>query len=281
MSYLIKNKSLNLDFRSDFQKLRSLTDSDEFINAVTVSVLSQYPKNENELNDGILKLILWDRNSGDIKVLSGTKNKKNKISRLNFDENGDNQADFLSGFPVLSFKNNLFNSKRFLKIYSRTKKDLISKKEILCNLEPVKNLLKSLIKSKLKKDFNNYFAYQSGDDTKLELFKVLWRKGCGYPIDLMTEEDQDHYFWNCLSPLNGYCVSIFDPTNNFLIGESSSKSTKFLNYLFFDKNKKLKDCYSNQKDFIFSKIIAVAKKKSNTLVKEEINFILIQNGINC
>ena len=86
---------------------------------------------------------------------------------------------------------------------------------------------------------------------------MLWRKGCGYPIDLMTEEDQDHYFWNCLSPLNGYCVSIFD------------------------KNKKLKDCYSNQKDFIFSKIIAVAKKESNTLVKEEINFILIQNGINC
>lgn len=137
-----------------------------------------------------------------------------------------------------------------------------------------------MIQSKLKKDFNNYFAYQSGDNTKLELFKGLWRKGCGYPIDLMTEEDQDYYFWNCLSPLNGYCVSIFNSTNNFLIGESSSNSTKFLNYLFFDKNKKLKDCYSNQKDFIFEKIITAAKKKSNPLVKEEIDFILIKNGIN-
>lgn len=277
---MIKNKSLGLDFRSDFQKLRSLIDSDNFINTVTNSVLSQYPEDEDELNNGILKLILWNRNSGNVKVLSATKNKKNKISRLNFDEFGDNQADFLSGFPILSFKNNLFNSKRFLKTYNKTKNDYIPKEEIVHNLEPLKNLLKSLIKSKLKKDFNNYFAYQSGDNTKLELFKGLWRKGCGYPIDLMTEEDQDYYFWNCLSPLNRYCVSIFNPTNNFLIGESSSNSTKFLNYLFFDKNKKLKDCYSNQKDFIFEKIITAAKKKSNPLVKEEIDFILIKNGIN-
>ena len=277
---MIKNKSLELDFRSDFQKLRSLIDSEYFINTVTNSVLSQYPEDEDELNNGILKLILWERNSGNVKVLFATKNKKNKISRLNFDEFGDNQADFLSGFPVLSFKNNLFTSKRFLKTYNKTKNDYIPKEEIIHNLEPLKNLLKSLIKSKLKKDFNNYFAYQSGDNTKLELFKGLWRKGCGYPIDLMTEEDQDYYFWNCLSPLNGYCVSIFDPTNNFLIGESSSNSTKFLNYLFFDKNKKLKDCYSYQKDFIFEKIITAAKKKSNPLVKEEIDFILIKNGIN-
>lgn len=277
---MIKNKSFGLDFRSDFQKLRSLIDSDDFINTVTTSVLSQYPEDEDELNNGILKLILWNRNSGNVKVLSATKNKKNKISRLNFDEFGDNQADFLSGFPILSFKNNLFNSKRFLKTYKKTKDDLIPKEEIVHNLEPLKNLLKSLIKAKLKKDFNNYFAYQSGDNTKLELFKGLWRKGCGYPIDLMTERDQDYYFWNCLSPLNGYCVSIFNPTNNFLIGESSSNSTKFLNYLFFDKNKKLKDCYSNQKDFIFEKIITAAKKKSNPLVKEEIDFILIKNGIN-
>ena len=142
---MIKNKSLNLDFRSDFQKLRSLIDSDEFINAVTVSVLSQYPKDEDELNNGILKLILWDRNSGDVKVLSATKNKKNKISRLNFDEFGDNQADFISGFPILSFKNNLFNSKRFLKTYNKTKDDLIPREEIVHNLEPLKNLLKSLI----------------------------------------------------------------------------------------------------------------------------------------
>lgn len=278
MNSLIKNKSLNLDFRSDFQKLRSLTDSDEFINTVTNSVLSQYPEDEDELNNGILKLILWDRNSCDIKVLSGTKNKKNKISRLNFDENGDNQADFLSGFPVLSFKNNLFNSKRFLKTYSKKTNDLIPKKEIVYNLEPLKNLLKSLIKSKLKRDFNNYFAYQSGDDRKLEPFKKLWRKGCGYPIDIMTEEDQDYYFWNYLSPLNGYCVSIFNSTNNFLIGESGN-NTKFLNYLFFDKNKKLKDCYSNEKDFILKKIITVVKKETNPQVKEDIDFLLVQNGI--
>ena len=262
---MIKNKSLELDFRSDFQKLRSLIDSDNFINTVTNSVLSQYPKDENELNDGILKLILWDRNSGNIKVLSGTKNKKNKISRLNFDEFGDNQADFLSGFPVL-------------KTYNKTKNDYIPKEEIVNNLEPLKNLLKSLIKSKLKKDFNNYFAYQSGDDTKLELFKGLWRKGCGYPIDLMTEEDQDYYFWNCLSPINGYCVSIFNQTNNFLIGESGNH-TKFLNCLFFDKNKKLKECYSNQKDFIFEKIITIAKKETNSQVKEDIDFLLMQNNI--
>lgn len=95
---MIKNKSLGLDFRSDFQKLRSLTDSDEFITTVTNSALSQYPEDEDELNNGILKLILWNRNSGNVKVLSATKNKKNKISRLNFDEFGDNQADFLSGF---------------------------------------------------------------------------------------------------------------------------------------------------------------------------------------
>lgn len=278
MNYLIKNKSLELDFRSDFQKLRSLTDSDEFINAVTDSVLKQYPEDEDELNNGILKLILWNRNSSDVKVLSGTKNKKNKISRLNFDEFGDNQADFLSGFPVLSFKNNLFNSKRFLKTYNKKTNDLIPKKEIICNLEPLKNLLKSLIKSKLKKDFNNYFAYQSGDNTKLELFKGLWKKGCGYPIDLMTEKDQDNYFWNCLSPLNGYCVSIFNKTNNFLIGESGNH-TKFLNYLFFDKNKKLKECYSNQKDFIFEKIITAAKKETNPQVKEDIDFLLMQNNI--
>lgn len=278
MNYLIKNKSLELDFRSDFQKLRSLTDSDDFINTVTNSVLSQYPEDEDELNNGILKLILWNRNSGDIKVLFATKNKKNKISRLNFDEFGDNQADFLSGFPVLSFKNNLFTSKRFLKTYNKTKNDYIPKEEIIHNLEPLKNLLKSLIKSKLKKDFNNYFAYQSGDNTKLELFKGLWRKGCGYPIDLMTEEDQDYYFWNCLSPLNGYCVSIFDPTNNFLIGESGNH-TKFLNYLFFDKNKKLKDCYSNQKDFIFKKIITASKKETKIQVKEDIDFLLMQNNI--
>ena len=275
---MIKNKSLELDFRSDFQKLRSLTDSDDFINTVTNSVLSQYPEDEDELNNGILKLILWNRNSGDIKVLFATKNKKNKISRLNFDEFGDNQADFLSGFPVLSFKNNLFTSKRFLKTYNKTKNDYIPKEEIIHNLEPLKNLLKSLIKSKLKKDFNNYFAYQSGDNTKLELFKGLWRKGCGYPIDLMTEEDQDYYFWNCLSPLNGYCVSIFDPTNNFLIGESGNH-TKFLNYLFFDKNKKLKDCYSNQKDFIFKKIITASKKETKIQVKEDIDFLLMQNNI--
>lgn len=275
---MIKNKSLGLDFRSDFQKLRSLIDSDDFINTVTNSVLSQYPKDEDELNNGILKLILWDRNSGDIEVLSATKNKKNKISRLNFDEFGGNQADFLSGFPVLSFKNNLFTSKRFLKTYNKTKNDYIPKEEIIHNLEPLKNLLKSLIQSKLKKDFNNYFAYQSGDNTKLELFKVLWRKGCGYPIDLMTEEDQDYYFWNYLSPLNGYCVSIFDPTNNFLIGESGNH-TKFLNYLFFDKNKKLKDCYSNQKDFIFEKIITAAKKETKIQVKEDIDFLLMQNNI--
>ena len=275
---MIKNKSLGLDFRSDFQKLRSLTDSDDFINTVTNSVLSQYPEDEDELNNGILKLILWNQNSGDIKVLFSTKNKKNKISRLNFDEFGDNQADFLSGFPVLSFKNNLFTSKRFLKTYNKTKNDYIPKEEIIHNLEPLKNLLKSLIKSKLKKDFNNYFAYQSGDNTKLELFKGLWRKGCGYPIDLMTEEDQDYYFWNCLSPINGYCVSIFDPTNNFLIGESGNH-TKFLNYLFFDKNKKLKDCYSNQKDFIFEKIITAAKKDTNPQAKEDIDFLLMQNNI--
>ena len=275
---MIKNKSLELDVRSDFQKLMSLIDSDNFINTVTNSVLSQYLEDEDELNNGILKLILWDRNSGNIKVLSGTKNKKNKISRLNFDENGDNQADFLSGFPVLSFKNNLFTSKRFLKTYNKTKNDYIPKEEIVNNLEPLKNLLKSLIKSKLKKDFNNYFAYQSGDNTKLELFKGLWRKGCGYPIDLMTEEDQDYYFWNYLSPLNGYCVSIFDPTNNFLIGESGNH-TKFLNYLFFDKNKKLKDCYSNQKDFIFKKIITATKKETNPQVKEDIDFLLMQNSI--
>lgn len=278
MNYLIKNKSLELDFRSDFQKLRSLIDSDYFINTVTNSVLSQYPEDEDELNNGILKLILWDRNSGDIEVLSATKNKKNKISRLNFDEFGDNQADFLSGFPILSFKNNLFNSKRFLKTYKKTKDDLIPKEEIVHNLEPLKNLLKSLIKSKLKKDFNNYFAYQSWDNTKLELFKGLWRKGCGYPIDLMTEEDQDYYFWNYLSPINGYCVSIFDPTNNFLIGESGNH-TKFLNYLFFDKNKKLKDCYSNQKDFIFEKIITASKKETKIQVKEDIDFLLMQNNI--
>lgn len=278
MNYLIKNKSLKLDFRSDFQKLRSLINSDNFINTVTNSVLSQYPEDEDELNDGILKLILWNRNSGDIKVLSATKNKKNKISRLNFDEFGDNQADFLSGFPVLSFKNNLFTSKRFLKTYNKTTNDYIPKEEIVNNLEPLKNLLKSLIQSKLKKDFNNYFAYQSGDNTKLELFKGLWRKGCGYPIDLMTEEDQDYYFWNYLSPLNGYCVSIFDPTNNFLIGESGNH-TKFLNYLFFDKNKKLKDCYSNQKDFIFKKIITATKKETNPQVKEDIDFLLMQNSI--
>ena len=275
---MIKNKSLELDFRSDFQKLRSLIDSDYFINTVTNSVLSQYPEDEDELNNGILKLILWDRNSGDIEVLSATKNKKNKISRLNFDEFGDNQADFLSGFPILSFKNNLFNSKRFLKTYKKTKDDLIPKEEIVHNLEPLKNLLKSLIKSKLKKDFNNYFAYQSWDNTKLELFKGLWRKGCGYPIDLMTEEDQDYYFWNYLSPINGYCVSIFDPTNNFLIGESGNH-TKFLNYLFFDKNKKLKDCYSNQKDFIFEKIITASKKETKIQVKEDIDFLLMQNNI--
>ena len=278
MNYLIKNKSLKLDFRSDFQKLRSLINSDNFINTVTNSVLSQYPEDEDELNDGILKLILWNRNSGDIKVLSATKNKKNKISRLNFDEFGDNQADFLSGFPVLSFKNNLFTSKRFLKTYNKTTNDYIPKEEIVNNLEPLKNLLKSLIQSKLKKDFNNYFAYQSGDNTKLELFKGLWRKGCGYPIDLMTEEDQDYYFWNYLSPLNGYCVSIFDPTNNFLIGESGNH-TKFLNYLFFDKNKKLKDCYSNQKDFIFKKIITATKKETNPQVKEDVDFLLMQNSI--
>ena len=275
---MIKNKSLKLDFRSDFQKLRSLINSDNFINTVTNSVLSQYPEDEDELNDGILKLILWNRNSGDIKVLSATKNKKNKISRLNFDEFGDNQADFLSGFPVLSFKNNLFTSKRFLKTYNKTTNDYIPKEEIVNNLEPLKNLLKSLIQSKLKKDFNNYFAYQSGDNTKLELFKGLWRKGCGYPIDLMTEEDQDYYFWNYLSPLNGYCVSIFDPTNNFLIGESGNH-TKFLNYLFFDKNKKLKDCYSNQKDFIFKKIITATKKETNPQVKEDVDFLLMQNSI--
>lgn len=275
---MIKNKSLGLDFRSDFQKLRSLIDSDDFINTVTNSVLSQYPEDEDELNNGILKLILWDRNSGNIKVLFATKNKKNKISRLNFDEFGDNQADFLSGFPVLSFKNNLFTSKRFLKTYNKTKNDYIPKEEIIHNLEPLKNLLKSLIKSKLKKDFNNYFAYQSGDNTKLELFKGLWRKGCGYPIDLMTEEDQDYYFWNYLSPINGYCVSIFDPTNNFLIGESGNH-TKFLNYLFFDKNKKLKDCYSNQKDFIFEKIITASKKETKIQVKENIDFLLMQNNI--
>lgn len=133
---MIKNKSLGLDFRSDFQKLRSLTDSDDFTNTVTNSALSQYPKDEDELNNGILKLILWDRNSGDIKVLFSTKNKKNKISRLNFDEFGDNQDDFLSGFPILSFKNNLFNSKRFLKTYKKTKDDLIPKEEIVHNLEP-------------------------------------------------------------------------------------------------------------------------------------------------
>ena len=275
---MIKNKSLGLDFRSDFQKLMSLIDSDNFINTVTNSVLSQYPEDEDELNNGILKLILWDRNSGNIKVLSATKNKKNKISRLNFDEFGDNQADFLSGFPVLSFKNNLFTSKRFLNTYNKTKNDYIPKEEIVNNLEPLKNLLKSLIQSKLKKDFNNYFAYQSGDNTKLELFKGLWRKGCGYPIDLMTEEYQDYYFWNCLSPLNGYCVSIFDPTNNFLIGESGNHN-KFLNYLFFDKNKKLKDCYSNQKDFIFEKIITAAKKDTNPQAKEDIGFLLMQNNI--
>ena len=275
---MIKNKSLGLDFRSDFQKLRSLIDSDNFINTVTNSVLSQYPEDEDELNNGILKLILWDRNSGDIKVLFATKNKKNKISRLNFDEFGDNQADFLSGFPVLSFKNNLFTSKRFLKTYNKTKNDYIPKEEIIHNLEPLKNLLKSLIQSKLKKDFNNYFAYQSWDNTKLELFKGLWRKGCGYPIDLMTEEDQDYYFWNYLSPINGYCVSIFDPTNNFLIGESGNH-TKFLNYLFFDKNKKLKDCYSNQKDFIFEKIITASKKETKIQVKEDIDFLLMQNNI--
>lgn len=275
---MIKNKSLGLDFRSDFQKLRSLIDSDDFINTVTNSVLSQYPEDEDELNNGILKLILWDRNSGNIKVLFATKNKKNKISRLNFDEFGDNQADFLSGFPVLSFKNNLFTSKRFLKTYNKTKNDYIPKEEIIHNLEPLKNLLKSLIQSKLKKDFNNYFAYQSWDNTKLELFKGLWRKGCGYPIDLMTEEDQDYYFWNYLSPINGYCVSIFDPTNNFLIGESGNH-TKFLNYLFFDKNKKLKDCYSNQKDFIFEKIITASKKETKIQVKEDIDFLLMQNNI--
>ena len=275
---MIKNKSLGLDFRSDFQKLRSLIDSDDFINTVTNSVLSQYPEDEDELNNGILKLILWDRNSGNIKVLFATKNKKNKISRLNFDEFGDNQADFLSWFPVLSFKNNLFTSKRFLKTYNKTKNDYIPKEEIIHNLEPLKNLLKSLIQSKLKKDFNNYFAYQSWDNTKLELFKGLWRKGCGYPIDLMTEEDQDYYFWNYLSHINGYCVSIFDPTNNFLIGESGNH-TKFLNYLFFDKNKKLKDCYSNQKDFIFEKIITASKKETKIQVKEDIDFLLMQNNI--
>lgn len=172
----------------------------------------------------------------------------------------------------------MFTSKRFLKTYNKTKNDYIPKEEIVNNLEPLKNLLKSLIKSKLKKDFNNYFAYQSGDNTKLELFKGLWRKGCGYPIDLMTEEDQDYYFWNYLSPLNGYCVSIFDPTNNFLIGESGNH-TKFLNYLFFDKNKKLKDCYSNQKDFIFKKIITATKKETNPQVKEDVDFLLMQNSI--
>ena len=145
MNYLIKNKSLNLDFRSDFQKLRSLTDSDEFINTVTNSVLSQYPEDEDELNNGILKLILWDRNSSDVKVLSGTKNKKNKISRLNFDENGDNQADFLSGFPVLSFKNNLFNSKRFLKTYS--------KKTNCLQFRTIKKSIKKFDKIKTKKGF--------------------------------------------------------------------------------------------------------------------------------
>lgn len=277
---MIENKILSLDFRSDFQKLLTLTDSDDFISAVTDEVLNQYPKDENELNDGLLKLILWNRNSGDIKVLSATKNKKNKISRLNFDENGDNQADFLSGFPVLSFKNNLFSSKRFLKAYSKTVNNLslIPKKKIIQDLGPLKKLLQSLIKSKLKKDFTNYFAYKSGDNNKFELFKSLWRKGCGYPIDLMTDEDQDNYFWNYLSPINGYCVSIFNPSNNFLIGESS-KDTKFLTYLFFDKNKKLKDCYSNEKDFIFYKIKSAAKNKTEVNIKKEINILLKKNNI--
>ena len=175
---MIENKILSLDFRSDFQKLLTLTDSDDFISAVTDEVLNQYPKDENELNDGLLKLILWNRNSGDIKVLSATKNKKNKISRLNFDENGDNQADFLSGFPVLSFKNNLFSSKRFLKAYSKTVNNLslIPKKKIIQDLGPLKKLLQSLIKSKLKKDFTNYFAYQSvnlGTIINLNYLKVF------------------------------------------------------------------------------------------------------------
>lgn len=73
---MIENKILSLDFRSDFQKLLTLTDSDDFISAVTDEVLNQYPKDENELNDGLLKLILWNRNSGDIKVLSATKKQK-------------------------------------------------------------------------------------------------------------------------------------------------------------------------------------------------------------
>lgn len=176
------------NFKDDLQKLISLIDKDEFMNKVTNSVQIEFHKRfeGSDLTRSSIKsfvsVIYWNRFSEDIKVsfAYGT--------TFNFSSTG---TDYLSWIPVLRFTESLFSEARLIKLYAP--ETVLSIQKVFNDFDKFKLFLSKKIKTKLNKNYKNYFDAKISND--YSSFISAYSRCENFPIDLFPLKTQFELFW--------------------------------------------------------------------------------------
>lgn len=176
-------------FKDDFQRLISLINEDSFINQVANAIKLEF-NNRLKIDDfnktdipSFVCVVYWNRFSNEITVSFsyGTS--------FSYSSTG---TDFLSWIPVLRFTNALFSESRLIKLFSP--KIVLSINNVFDDFDKFKVFLSKKIKSKLNKNYKNYFDAKTNND--YSSFISAYSRGENFPIDLFPIEKQYKLFWN-------------------------------------------------------------------------------------